>query len=258
MEKNVVGYCRVSTDNQVGDDKYGMAAQRRDIEKFCAENGYTIVNWFFEEAVSGHEDAEHRPELARILNGEITNPPIQAVIVAKNERLARKVENYFAFKYLLGRNNIDVISVQEDFGSSGMFKPMMEAMSAAFAEIERSFITLRMSTGRAAKSKKGGYAGGKAPYGYRSQRGSKQLSLCEAEVPLVRRIFELYDRGYAFQRICDTLREDGYKTRKGGSFQPSTVQYIIRNKKTYQGYYKYGKDGEWVKGLHDPILKDED
>lgn len=257
MIKNVVGYCRVSTDNQVGEDKFGIEAQKNEIVSFCEKNGYTIAEWYIEEAVSGHEDAEHRPELAKILNGDITNPPIQAMVVAKNDRLSRNVENYFAYRYLLKRRNIEVISVQEDFGSAGMFKPMLEAMSAAFAEIERAFINMRMTDGRLAKASKGGYSGGKAPYGYKSKKGSKQLMLCEEEVPLVRRIFELNGLGYTLKGICETLREDGYKTRKGGDFQISTIQYILKNRKTYEGYYKYGKDGEWVKGVHEPILKEE-
>ena len=257
MIKNVVGYCRVSTDNQVGEDKFGIEAQKNEIMSFCEKNGYTIAEWYIEEAVSGHEDAEHRPELAKILNGDITNPPIQAMVVAKNDRLSRNVENYFAYRYLLKRRNIEVISVQEDFGSAGMFKPMLEAMSAAFAEIERAFIAMRMSDGRAAKASKGGYSGGKAPYGYKSKKGSKKLTLCEEEVPLVRRIFELNEQGSTLKGICDTLKAEGYKTRKGGDFQISTVQYILKNRKTYEGYYKYGKDGEWVKGVHEPILKEE-
>ena len=58
--------------------------------------------------------------------------------------------------------------------------------------------------------------------------------------------------------ICNVLKEEGYKTRKGGDFQISTIQYIIRNRKTYEGMYKYGKSGEWVDGLHEAILKEGD
>ena len=33
--KRVIGYIRVSTDGQVGEDKYGLDAQRADILKYC-------------------------------------------------------------------------------------------------------------------------------------------------------------------------------------------------------------------------------
>ncbi len=38
----------------------------------------------------------------------------------------------------------------------------------------------------------------------------------------------------------------------------STVQSIINNRKTYEGFYKYGKDGDWVKGQHTPLLKEKE
>jgi hypothetical protein len=53
------------------------------------------------------------------------------------------------------------------------------------------------------------------------------------------------------------LNENGYKTRRGKPFVLSTVQSIWNNERTYRGEYRYGKDGEWVKGQHEPILKDD-
>lgn len=252
---SAVSYCRVSTDNQVGDDKYGIDVQKKEIEEYCAKNGIDLVKHYVEEGVSGSDDVKDRPELKKILNGEITNPPIQAVIVSKNDRLSRKVENFFGFKYMLKRNGIDVISVAEDFGDAGIYKPVYEAISAAFADLERSFITIRMSGGRDVKASRGGYAGGKAPYGYSSEKGSKVLTVNEQEAKMVRRIFQLREiEKKTMKEICDILREEGYKTRKNGDFQISTVQYILGNRKTYEGYYKYGKSGDWVKGQHDAIL----
>ncbi len=34
--KNVVAYIRVSTDGQLGDDKFGLEAQREQIIEYCA------------------------------------------------------------------------------------------------------------------------------------------------------------------------------------------------------------------------------
>ena len=259
MGKNVVAYCRVSTENQTGEDKYGIDAQREDIEAYCAENDLNIVKWYIEEAVSGAKDEDERPELKKILNGEITNPPIKAVVIAKNDRLSREIEKYYGFKYLLRRNNIDVISVQEDFGMLGMYAPVYEAISTAFAQLEREFITIRMGGGRAVKAARGGYSGGKAPYGYSATHGGKELTVNEEEAKMIRRIFEMKEAEHkTLQDICDSLKSEGYVTRKGGDFQISTIQYILKNRKTYEGYYKYGKDGEWVKGMHKAILDERE
>lgn len=255
--KRVVGYCRTSTEGQSGDDKFGIAFQKEAIIEFCKENDMEIVEWFIDEAVSGADEAP--PAFSSILNGLITNPPIEAVVVLKSDRVSRNVEKYFGFKYLLRRNKIALISATENFAQMGPMATAYEAISALFAEMEREFIKVRMSGGRNAKSRVGGYAGGKAPYGYKSERGSKVLEICNEEVPLVKRIFYLREReGKSMQAICNILKEEGFKTRKGGDFQISTIQYILGNRKMYEGYYRYGKNKEWVVGQHEPILKEGD
>ena len=35
-------YIRVSTENQVGEDRYGLASQRADIEAYAAREGHEI------------------------------------------------------------------------------------------------------------------------------------------------------------------------------------------------------------------------
>jgi hypothetical protein len=75
------------------------------------------------------------------------------------------------------------------------------------------------------------------------------------EVPVVEFIFERKFAGYTMLSTVDALNEGGYRTRSGKPFVISTVQSIWNNEPTYRGMYKYGKDGEWVQGEHEPILK---
>lgn len=256
MGMRVVGYCRVSTKNQTGEDKYGIRSQKKDIMEFCEKNGYDIIEWFIDEAVSGAKDDTDRPELRKILNGEFKEPPIYAVVVAKSDRLARDIEKYYGFKYLLKRNKIEVISISEDFGSAGLYAPIYEAVTAVFAQMERQFINARMSGGRAIKAAKGGYAGGRPPFGYMVDKNEKNLVINEKEAKVVKRIFEL-KYGYGMTspfRIAESLNEDGYRCRSGGVFYNSNVKRILDNENFYLGMCKYGKDSDWIPGLHKPIL----
>ena len=91
--------------------------------------------------------------------------------------------------------------------------------------------------------------------GYKVQNG--QLVINEEEVPVVKRIFELRDSGVVLLDIVDILKEEGYTGRNGGKIALSTVQSIVNNRKTYEGYYHYGPEGEWVKGQHEAILEPE-
>ncbi len=248
--KNVVAYIRVSTDGQVGEDKFGLEAQRQQIIEYCEKNDMNILKWYSDEGESG---AKYRPGFDEIVFGEVTNPPFEAVVVAKSDRVARDINIYFAYQGLLIRKNVELISISEDFGQFGVFANMLRAFTLTIAEIERENIKKRTEMGRKTKARHGGYSGGGAPYGYRVE--DRKLVLVPEEAEIVKKVFELRDgEGYTYQKVCDYFNQNGIKTRNGGEYKISTVQYIYERKKFYQGYYKYG-NGDWVEGQHEAILQ---
>lgn len=248
--KNVVGYIRVSTDGQCKDDKFGLEVQKEQIIEYCNNNDMNIVKWYSDEGESG---AKERPGFDEIVYGEVSNPPYESVVVAKSDRVARDIEIYYYYKMLLRKKNITLISIAEDFGKFGVFSDMLESFTLCVAKMERENINKRTSAGRAVKSSKGGYSGGRAPMGYRIENGS--LVIDENEAKVVRFIFDKKASGETMLGTMRSLNEAGYKTRNGKDFVISTVQSIWNNERTYRGEYKYGKNGEWVKGQHEPILK---
>lgn len=249
--KNVVAYIRVSTDGQLGDDKFGLEAQREQITKYCRANDMNILKWYSDEGESG---AKYRPGFDEIVYGEVTNPPCEAVVVAKSDRVARDINIYFFYQGMLLRKNIELISISEDFGQFGVFANMLKAFTLTCAEMERDNINKRTSAGRSVKASRGGYSGGRTPFGYKAE--NHQLVVNQDEAEIVRTIFRLKDdEGKTYQRICDYLNAQRKTNRSGTDFSISTVQVIYENRKVYQGFYKYGKDGTWVVGQHEPILE---
>ncbi len=250
--KNVVGYVRVSTNGQAQDDRYGIDAQKRDILQYCVENDLVLTQWFVDGGVSGVE--EERPELDKILfdDDSVGNPPIEAVVVAKSDRLARDMNLYYYYKFVLKKKNIELISVSENFGSMGAFAGVMESLTLFIAEQERINIAKRTTAGRKVKARAGGYAGGRAPFGYKVENGQLEIEPREAEI--VRIIFDRRENKEETMRdIVDYLNDNGYKSRSGKRFYPSQISSVLNNKPTYEGMYKYGDTG-WVKGIHEPIL----
>lgn len=244
---NVVGYLRVSTQAQASEDKFGLEVQKKMIMDYCKENNMEIIDWY-EDHMSGNDDS--RPALNGILFTG-TNPPIEAVVVARNDRISRNTMDYYWFKKEFTKKDIKLISVSENFGSDELLAPAFEAISSAFAEIERKMIARRMTGGRAAKSRSGGYSGGQAPYGYYVHNGV--LLVNEKQAECVRLIFKLHDRGYVTRAIAEKVNEQGYLNKSGKPFKHSSIAIILRNRKTYEGYYRYG-GGEWVEGQHEAIL----
>lgn len=249
--KNVVGYIRVSTDGQIGEDKFGMATQKEHIEAYCNQHDMTVVKWVYDEGESG---AKERPGMDEICYNDDTysNPPYEAVVVAKSDRVARDINIYYYYKMVLRKKGIELISVAEDFGQFGMFASMLEAFTICVAEMERNNITYRTSGGREQKAKAGGYAGGKVPYGYNALNG--KLVINEEEAMIVRQIFAMNGDGYSYRAIIQVLKDSGCVTRKGKDFAVSTIQSILGNENLYRGMYRYGKNSEWVKGQQEAIL----
>lgn len=248
--KNVIAYIRVSTDGQCGEDKFGLDVQRKTIQEYCDKNGYNILRWFTDEGESG---AKERPGFDEIVYGDVTNPPYEAVVVAKSDRVARDINVYYYYKMLLTKKNVSLISIAEDFGQFGVFASMLEAFTLCVAEMERDNINKRTSGGRKVKAARGGYSGGRPPYGYTPQNG--KLIIVPEEADVVRYVITAKDSGATFQSICDHLNAEGKTNRSGSKFSISTIQVIIDNKPLYQGMYRYGKDSEWTQGEHEPILK---
>lgn len=250
--KNAIGYIRVSTGQQADDDKYGIDVQKREILLYANDNGYSIVDWKIDE-ISGAKD--DRPALNEVLYGAVINPPFEAVIIFKNDRLARDTKLYFYYLYTLEKKNIKLLSTKEEFSEGSDFANIYRALLQFVAEQERKNIALRTGKGRSMKAQCGGYAGGRCPYGYKVSNG--RLIINENEKDVVKIIFEKHDQDTPMLTIAEWLNNNGYSTRKGTRFQAANISSILKNRPLYEGMYKYGKDMNWVKGVHEPILKYE-
>ena len=251
--KNAIGYIRVSTERQADDDKYGIEVQKQAILLYANDNGYNIVDWKI-DTISGAKD--DRPALNEILYGDnITNPPFEAVIVFKNNRMARDTKMYFYYLYTLEKRNIKLLSTREEFPEGSDMANIYCALFQFVAEQERKNIALRTNKGRSIKASCGGYSGGRRPYGYKVVDGV--LVIDEQEAPIVRFIFEKNEEGVSMLGITELLEKAGYQTRSGKRFQVSTIKSILGNRPLYEGMYKYG-DMNWVKGVHEPILKKDE
>lgn len=252
--KNAIGYIRVSTEQQANDDKFGIDVQKQSILLYANEHHYNIVDWKIDE-ISGAKD--DRPALNEILYGDaVSNPPFEAVIVFKNDRLARETKLYFYYLYTLEKKNIKLLSTREEFQEGSDFANIYRALLQFVAEQERKNIALRTGKGRSIKASCGGYSGGRCPYGYKVVGG--RLIINEEERPIVEMVFKGLKEHKTLWAIADELTAAGYRTRKGTPFRESNVRSMRDNKLLYQGMYKYGKNASWVQGVHEPILGKED
>ena len=235
--KKVVAYCRVSTDNQKEEGTIGL--QTDAIGEFCNKKGYELVATFKDEGVSG--GLEDRPALVELFThlegaeGENT----EAVVIWKLDRLARDL--YIQEHLIKKLEQLDkkLISAKEpNLDSDDPMRKAFRQFMGIMSELEKAFITMRLSGGRIKKAKNGGFAGGSVALGYTSE--GKELQPAKDEAETVRTIFSLKrHKRLSINGIAKRLNDKGYQTKRGGKWYASTVSYILSNE-IYKGTYKYG------------------
>jgi len=176
------------------------------------------------------------------------------VIVTRLDRIARDLYLSLWVEKEIRKAGAELISISEPYRWNDPTQKLLLNIIMSFAEFERSLITSRLSSGRKTKARQGGYAGGKAPIGYKAERGDKALTLDEEKTSTVRRVFELRDEKpeASLKTIADMLNGEGYTSKEGKQFHPMQVKRILDRKSFYEGIYRYS--GVESEGQHQNII----
>lgn len=263
MDRNtvdVVGYVRVSTENQVKHG-YSLDEQKAEIEKFCNSKGYNLLEIFSDEGVSGAQVNEDELTVARdgLLDmwAFIKGSAVRYVVVLNTSRLWRSDIAKVLIVRELKRNNVDVVAIDRPSYSiytknanEVLFNGMFELIDV----YEKMDVACKLRRGRLQKAKSGGYAGGGIPFGYYCPHGGKKLLIHQEEAKAVYRVFKLKQiiPHCTLQKISDNMNEWGYTGRNGKKFNPMLVKRILDRKDFYMGQYEYG--GITSVGDYEPIL----
>ncbi len=117
-------YAHVSSDRQ--DVDLSVAAQMRALRDYAKANGYVVAREFIDEAESGR--VADRPEFRKMIDeGSRVKAPFEVILVWKFSRFTRKREHAVAFKSMLRRKGIKVVSITEHSDDSPTGK-LMEAI----------------------------------------------------------------------------------------------------------------------------------
>lgn len=233
-------YClyRVSDQGQVEKDDIPM--QKIACHSFAAEHGWEIVQEFSEKGVSGYKlTLQERDALLKIREDTLVGK-FDILLVYMFDRIGRRDdETPFVVEWFV-RNGIAVWSVCE---GEQRFDNHVDKLTNYIrywqAAGESAKIAERTRTRIRQLTAEGAYTGGVCPFGYglvRGQRCNKKkqplydLQIDEKEAAVVQLIFEkVVKNGYGIHRMTNYLNENGYRTRKGKRWSPSTVARILQN-----------------------------
>lgn len=254
--KKAVGYIRVSTEEQ-RDSGLSLGAQRESITAFAKSQGYELVALIEDAAVSGATKPAERPGFSQILQ-LAQDEAFGILLVWKFDRLARHLAYAVSTTQTLREDyGVTLRSVTEPIETESPMGQTIFSIFAGMAMMEREAITERTLMGRKAKAKQGGFAGGKAPYGYaRDKEGG--LVVVPEEAAVVQKVFALSKRGLGTKAIATQLNAEGIPTRGGRPWIFSTIQGMLHNAK-YEGnveyFFKATEKDSWVEpGQHEAIV----
>lgn len=260
--KRVIGYIRVSTDNQ------DLERQRVLIRKYCENKGYSLLRIEENYAISG--TVSNRNGLNSILN--ITNSVADMVVVSELSRLSRQDDIFETLTQIHTIiRNVDLVILDEpdkvyEAGKTIILSDfLMLAIKAYGAADERKKIVSRMTTGKDSKVQAFPLmlTDSNIPTGFKAvpnpnyiKGATPKMLLVEDEerMQLVRDIFNYVANGLSLGKTAEKLNMLGYRTARNKPFYEQSIRTII-NDSIYNGvrYWKGMKLELPVKFISDEI-----
>ena len=258
-------YARVSSDRQ--DVDLSVAAQLRALRDYAQRNGYLVAREYVDEAESGR--IADRPQFSRMLD-EASKPeaPFKEILVWKFSRFTRKREHAVAFKSMLRRRGVRVVSITEQADDTPTGK-LLEAIIESVDEFYSENLAQEVVRGMREAATRGFWMTTYAPYGYRRvyvQDGIKKRPKLELNPPadaVVKRIFDMVLQGKSILDVTKTLNAEGIPTTNGKKWLKTTIHTMLDNE-AYTGTLVWGakaKDGAppvRVEDAHPAIVSKRD
>ncbi len=234
-------YARVSSDRQ--DVDLSVSAQLRALRDYAEKNGYLVAREYVDEAESGR--IADRPQFQKMLNeASKSEAPFQEILVWKFSRFTRKREHAVAFKAMLRRRGVRVVSITEHADDSPTGK-LMEAIIESVDEFYSENLAQEVTRGMREAASRGFWVTSYAPYGYKRvyvQDGAKKRPTLELDPPadaVVRRIFDMVLQGKSILDVVKALNAEGIPTTNGKQWLKTTIHTMLANE-AYTGAVVWG------------------
>ena len=248
-------YARVSSDRQ--DVDLSIAAQLRALRDYAQKNGYLVAHEYVDEAESGR--IADRPEFRKMID-EAAKPhaPFQEILVWKFSRFTRKREHAVAFKSMLRRKGVRVVSITEHADDTPTGK-LMEAIIESVDEFYSENLAQEVTRGMREAASRGFWIASRTPYGYNRvmvRDGAKKRPTLEPDPDasrVVKRIFELAEAGRGMTDITRTLNGEGIASPRGKLWGKTSVHAILKNE-VYVGTLVWGAN---AKDKAEPVRVDK-
>ena len=231
--KRAVGYLRVSTPGQTGNNHSSLETQESRYNEYCQRNDLLPLCHFV-DIVSGRRD--DRKEYRRMVEYAIQGNT-DVIVVQYLDRFGRNPREILQRYWELQDAGVSVVATDEDINEELI---LLIKAGIAGAESRRTSERVRANMSRAVEK---GVHAARAPFGLRRIYHGKEVSWEKdpVEASVVKEMYRLSveeNRGY--KAIADLLNEAGHHARSGRPFSSFTIQRVLSNE-AMMGDLTYGK-----------------
>jgi len=219
-----LGYVRVSTDRQA-DQGVSLEAQEAKIRAMATVRGCELD----QVIVDGGESAKdlNRPGMQRLLE-LVTTGKVDAVIVAKLDRLTRSVKDLCGLLELFEKRKVALISVAESLDTGSAAGRLVITIMGAVSQWEREAIGERTRDALQHKRRQGRRVGNIA-FGSRLAADGEHLEVDPDEQAALAEIRRLHTQGTTLRGIATALNRRDYHTRRGTPWRLESVARVIKS-----------------------------
>jgi len=232
--RRAIGYLRVSTPGQTGDQHSSLETPENRYKEYCQRNDLLPMCQFV-DVVSGRRDdrKEYRRMVEYALQGDA-----EVIVVQFLDRFGRNPREILQGYWELQDAGVSVVATDEDIKEELL---LLLKAGIAGAENHRTSERVRANMSRAVEK---GIHATRAPFGLRRVFHGKEVSWGKdpVEAPVVKEMYRLSvegNRGY--KAIADLLDTAGHHARSGRTFTSFTIQRILSNE-AMMGDLTYGKN----------------
>ena len=252
-------YCRVSSSKQVREG-HGLEGQEKRCYDYAVSKGYSVVDVFREEGISGA--VTNRPAMRRLLEFLEENHESIVVIIDDIKRLARNVEGHFELRAEICSRKGVIESPSHKFEETPIGK-FVESIFASAAEFERNENKVQVRNRMQARLELGFWTFNN-PVGYKYSDTAPQGKILIPDEPsatVIQKAFVKFATNELLTQasVRDFLLRNGLMNSKGHTMNVwlEGVKRILKNP-IYAGYIEYPEWGVSRRiGQHEPLVSKE-
>ena len=206
-----IGYIRVSTEEQA-QSGLGLEAQERMLRAYCEAKGIALDDLLVDAGYSGKD--LNRPGIAELLR-RVRERRVATVMTVKIDRLSRRVIDTLNIVETLRQRDTAIVFVQEAIDTTTAAGKAMLTVIAAFAEMERNYISERTRSALAAKKARG------------ERLGNPSFGALDGEERVHQVARELRDQRLSLRAIALALQDRGLLPRRARTWSPEMVRRLL-------------------------------